>query len=47
MLTTTNSLDIYDYIIKYPVLNENNYYTDNTNKVSSDLTIPLVPLINC
>lgn len=47
MLTSTNTLDIYDYTVKYPVLNESNYYADNTNKANSELTIPLVPLINC
>jgi len=47
MLTSTTSLDIYDYTVKYPVLDEINYYTNSTDTVNSNLTIPLVPLINC
>lgn len=46
MLTSTNTLDIYDYSVTYPILNENNYYT-NKDTTNSNLTIPLVPLINC
>ena len=47
MLVSTNSLDIYNYTVNYPVLNELNYYTDTINTEKSGLNIPLVPLINC
>jgi len=47
MLTSTNTLDIYNYTVNYPVLNENNYYTNSADTINSNLTIPLVPSINC
>lgn len=47
MLVSTNSLDIYNYTVNYPILNENNYYIDPNNTYKSNLAIPLVPLINC
>lgn len=46
MLTSTSQLDIYNYTINYPVLNEDNYYIDSVNKDKSNLSIPLVPMIN-
>lgn len=47
MLVSTNSMDLYNYDVTYPVLNEDNYYTDPIHTDKSDLTIPLVPHINC
>ena len=47
MLVSTNSLDIYNYTVNYPLLSELNYYTDTINTEKSGLNIPLVPLINC
>lgn len=47
MLTSTNTLDIYNYITKHPELREDYYYVDFANKNKSDLLFPLVPLINC
>jgi len=47
MLVSTNSLDLYNYNVSYPVLNEDNYYIDKTDKNNSKLSIPIVPLINC
>lgn len=47
MLTSTHSLDIYNYDVNIPVLNEENYYVDSNNMETSKLSIPLVPSINC
>lgn len=47
MLTSLNSLDVYNYNVQLPVLNEDYYYIDSVNKSTSNLSIPLVPLINC
>jgi len=47
MLASLNSLDVYNYDVKLPVLNEDYYYIDSVNKSTSNLSIPLVPLINC
>ena len=46
-LVSNNSLDIYNYTVNYPVLNETNYYYDNIHTDKSNLNISLVPLLNC
>jgi len=47
MLTSTNTLDLYNYTVDYPALNEDYYYINNVDKPNSNLLIPLVPSINC
>lgn len=47
MLTSINSLDVYNYDVHRPVLNEDYYYINSVDKNHSNLSIPLVPLINC
>lgn len=47
MLTSTNTLDLYNYTVDYPALNEDYYYINNADKPNSNLLIPLVPSINC
>lgn len=47
MLVSTNSLDLYNYAVIYPILNEINYFNDSIHTDKSNLIIPLVPLVNC
>lgn len=46
-LADTNNIDQYNYKTYKPLLYEKNYYVSPTETETSDLEIPLVPLVNC